>query len=44
MPSALLYFRDPDGHTIELIALLDEEPDPSFIGSLTDWQKRAVTQ
>ena len=44
MPSAQLYFRDPDGHTIEFIALLDEEPDPSFIGSLTDWQKRAVTQ
>ena len=44
MPSAQLYFRDPDGHTIEFIALLDEEPDPSFIGSLTEWQKRALTE
>jgi lactoylglutathione lyase len=43
MPSAQLYFRDPDGHTIEFIALLDEEPDPSFIGSLNEWQKRAMT-
>jgi lactoylglutathione lyase len=42
MPSAQLYFRDPDGHSIEFIALLDEEPDPSFIGSLTEWQKRAT--
>jgi lactoylglutathione lyase len=40
MPSAQLYFRDPDGHSLELIALLDDEPDPGFIGSLTDWQKR----
>jgi lactoylglutathione lyase len=44
MPSAQLYFRDPDGHTIEFIALLDEEPDPSFIGSLTDWQRRSITE
>jgi len=44
MPSAQLYFCDLDGHTIEFIALLDEEPDPSFIGSLTEWQRRAITQ
>jgi len=44
MPSAQLYFRDLDGHTIEFIALLDAEPDPSFLGSLTEWQKRAITQ
>jgi len=44
MPSAQLYFRDLDGHTIEFIALLDEEPDPSFIGSLTEWRKQAITQ
>jgi len=41
MPSAQLYFRDPDGHSIEFIALLDEKPDPSFIGPLAEWQKRA---
>jgi lactoylglutathione lyase len=44
MPSAQLYFRDPDGHSIELIALLDEKPDPSFIGPITEWQKRALDQ
>ena len=44
MPSAQLYFRDPDGHTIEFIALLDQEPDPGFIGSLTEWQKRGITE
>jgi hypothetical protein len=32
MPSAQLYFRDPDGHLLELITLLDEEPDPNFFG------------
>jgi lactoylglutathione lyase len=42
MPSAQLYFRDLDGHLIEFIALLDEKPDPSFIGSLSEWQKRTT--
>jgi len=41
MPSAQLYFRDPDGHSLEFIALLDDAPDPEFIGSLSAWQKRA---
>jgi lactoylglutathione lyase len=40
MPSAQLYFRDPDGHSVEFIALLDDPPKPEFIGSLTEWQKR----
>jgi lactoylglutathione lyase len=40
MPSAQLYFRDPDGHVIEFITLLDENPDSEFIGSLSEWQKR----
>jgi lactoylglutathione lyase len=40
MPSAQLYFRDPDGHSVEFIALLDDTPDPSFIGSLSEWRKR----
>jgi catechol 2,3-dioxygenase-like lactoylglutathione lyase family enzyme len=35
-----LYFRDPDGHMIEFIALLDENPDSEFIGSLSEWQRR----
>lgn len=40
MPSAQLYFRDPDGHALEFIALLDDPPDPGFIGSLSEWRKR----
>ena len=40
VPSAQLYFRDPDGHSVEFIALLDGAPDRSFIGSLSQWQKR----
>ena len=40
MPSAQLYFRDPDGHMIEFITLLDENPDSEFIGSLSEWQRR----
>jgi lactoylglutathione lyase len=41
MPSAQLYFSDPDGHTLEYITLLEEPPDPGFIGSLSAWRKRA---
>jgi lactoylglutathione lyase len=44
MPSAQLYFRDLDGHLIEFIALLDEKPDPGFVGSLTEWQKRSINE
>jgi lactoylglutathione lyase len=40
-PSAQLYFNDPDGHLLELIALLDDTPDPNFIGSLTEWHNKA---
>ena len=38
MPSAQLYFRDPDGHSLEYIALLDQAPDPSFVGSFSAWK------
>jgi len=40
MPSAQLYFRDPDGHSLEFIALLDDKPDSDFIGPLSAWAKR----
>jgi len=40
MPSAQLYFRDPDQHLVEFIALLDGDPEISFIGSLSEWQAR----
>ena len=39
MPSAQLYFRDPDGHSLEFITLLDDPPDPGFIGPLSAWQR-----
>jgi lactoylglutathione lyase len=44
MPSAQLYFRDPDDHSLEYIAILDDPPSPEFIGPLSDWQKRSQTQ
>jgi lactoylglutathione lyase len=40
MPSAQLYFRDPDGHSLEFIALLDGSPAPDFIGSFSEWKQR----
>jgi len=40
MPSAQLYFHDPDGHSLEYIALLEDTPDPQFIGPLSAWHKR----
>ena len=41
MPSAQLYFSDRDGHSLEFIALLDESPEPEFVGSLSEWKKRS---
>ena len=41
MPSAQLYFADPDGHGLEYIAPLNETPDDAFIGSLSAWNQRA---
>ena len=40
MPSAQLYFRDADCHSLEFIALLDESPEPSFVGTLLEWKQR----
>ena len=40
MPSAQLYFRDPDRHLLEFIALLGGVPDRTFIGTLSQWQSR----
>ena len=39
MPSAQIYFRDPDGHSLEFVAILSEPPDAGFIGSYSDWSK-----
>jgi lactoylglutathione lyase len=29
MPAAAVYFRDPDGHLLEYLAMLDEQPRPA---------------
>jgi len=39
MPSAQLYFRDPDDHSLEFISVIDDKPDPSFHGPLSAWRK-----
>lgn len=41
MPSAQIYFTDPDGHSLEFIALLDDVPDAKFVGPISEWRKRA---
>ena len=41
MPSAQLYFRDRDGHSVEFIALFDESPQPEFLGPLSKWKQRS---
>ena len=38
MPSAQIYFEDLDGHSVEFIAVLDDEPAPEFIGPLSEWR------
>jgi len=30
MPAAAVYFRDPDGHLLELLAMLDQPPRPEL--------------
>ena len=39
MPAAAVYFRDPDGHLLEYLAMLDEAPRPELgIASWSQWQ------
>ena len=41
MPAASIYFRDPDGHLLEYITMLDDDPDPDGgVVSLSDWRSR----
>ena len=44
MPAAAVYFRDPDGHLLEYLAMLDTQPDPEA-GILTwsEWLDRPDT-
>jgi lactoylglutathione lyase len=38
MPSAQIYFRDPDGHVVEFISILPDPPDAGFIGTYSSWK------
>ena len=38
MPAAALYFHDPDGHLLEYLAMLEEDPKPDLgIISWSEW-------
>ncbi len=37
MPAASVYFRDPDGHLLEYLAILDAPPRPD--GGIVPWSK-----
>ncbi|OWA35856.1 glyoxalase [Saccharibacillus sp. O16] len=40
MPAVSLYFEDPDGHSIELLAMLEDPPRPELpILSWPEWEK-----
>ena len=39
MPSAQIYFRDPDGHMLEFISILPDPPNPKFNGRYSEWKK-----
>ena len=42
MPAAAVYFRDPDGHLLEYLAMLDERPAPDRgIVTWSEWPLRA---
>ncbi|MDE4303241.1 VOC family protein [Phaeobacter gallaeciensis] len=41
MPAVSVYFKDPDGHSIEMLHLLDEAPDADFgVGGYSAWENR----
>ncbi len=40
MPAAAVYFRDPDGHLLEYLAMLDSEPDAD--GGIVRWSEWAA--
>ncbi len=40
MPAMAVYFKDPDGHSLEFIHVLDTPPDAAFgTGPLSDWRQ-----
>ena len=45
MPAVATYFEDPDGHSLEFIGMLDDDPAPGVgIVSLKEWTGRRSEQ
>ncbi len=41
VPSLSVYFKDPDGHSLEFISVLDAPPKPDMgVLKLSEWRKR----
>ena len=41
MPAAAVFFTDPDGHSLEFLAMLPDEPRPDLsVQSWSEWQAR----
>jgi lactoylglutathione lyase len=41
MPAASIYFRDPDGHLLEFLAMLDQAPTPDRgVVPWAEWTKQ----
>jgi lactoylglutathione lyase len=42
MPAAAVYFRDPDGHQLEYLSMLDAEPRPELgVVPFSEWTRAA---
>jgi lactoylglutathione lyase len=41
MPAAAVYFRDPSGHMLEFLAMLDERPSPEL--GIVPWAERGAS-
>jgi lactoylglutathione lyase len=41
MPAAAVYFRDPDGHMLEYLAMLDAQPRPDL--GIVEWSRSPFT-
>jgi len=41
MPAASVYFDDPDGHSLEYISILPDDPQPGLPGTvpLSEWRR-----
>lgn len=41
MPALSVYFKDPDGHSLEFISMIDDAPAPDLgVIKLSEWRKR----